>query len=56
MVKRKNLIKDKIALLCTLNVNKVSRFFSWFFSRYVKFGFFVIIKTTSSVQNCHEVN
>ena len=42
--------------MCSLNVNKVSLIFSWYFF-YVKYAFFgVIIKTPSSGQNCNEVN
>ena len=47
---------ERSSALCSLNVNKVSRIFLYFFF-YVKFAFFgVIIKTPSSGQNCHEVN
>ena len=47
---------ERSSVLCSLNVNKVSRIFSWFFF-YSKFAFFgVIIKTPSSGQKCHEVN
>ena len=55
---KKSRQNERSSVLCSLNVNKVSRVFSCFFF-YVKFQFvffLVIFKTPSSVQNCHEVN
>ena len=52
--KKSRQIERRSALL-SLNVNKVSRIFSCFFFN-LKLAFFVIIKTPSSVQNCHELN